>query len=280
MNRKKCFQLLLVVFWMGAGMGCAKKTVPAASGTPGGSNAATLSVLCYNIHHANPPSKPGLIDMDAIAAVIRQQAPDVVALQEVDVYTNRSGKGLHQAEELARKTGMKAWFAKAINHDGGEYGVAILSKYPMEDTIKYALPTAAGTNGEPRILATAVLTLPGNRKIRFACTHLDAQRSDTNRRLQVQQIVDILKGETRPVVIAGDFNAGPETPVMGILDAAFTRTCTTGCGFTIPVINPTRTIDFIAYRPASAFRVEAHQVINEQYASDHLPVKSVLRLQD
>ncbi len=26
-----------------------------------------LRVLCYNIHHANPPSRPGFIDLEAIA---------------------------------------------------------------------------------------------------------------------------------------------------------------------------------------------------------------------
>ncbi|MFN2440183.1 MAG: hypothetical protein ABR503_13355 [Chitinophagaceae bacterium] len=51
-----------------------------------------LHILSYNIHHANPLSRPGIIDLQAIAQVIKQQTPDLVALQEVDVYTNRSGK--------------------------------------------------------------------------------------------------------------------------------------------------------------------------------------------
>ena len=63
----------------------------------------TLSILTYNIHHANPPSKPGLIDVDAIAAVIVKLRPDVVALQEVDVYTNRSGKKHARGKSHCRK---------------------------------------------------------------------------------------------------------------------------------------------------------------------------------
>ena len=50
-----------------------------------------LKILCYNIHHASPPSKPDSIDLDAIARVIDAQDPDLVALQEVDVFTRRSG---------------------------------------------------------------------------------------------------------------------------------------------------------------------------------------------
>src|SRR5690606_7643924 len=87
----------------------------------------TVRVMSYNIHHAAPPSKPGVIDLDAIAAVIHAQQPDLVALQEVDVFTGRSGP-FNQAEELGKRTGMSAHFFKAIDHDGGEYGLAILSK--------------------------------------------------------------------------------------------------------------------------------------------------------
>ena len=157
------------------------------------SDSSELRVLCYNIHHCNPPSKPGLIDMDAIAKVINHSKPDIVALQEVDVHTGRSGSGLHQAKELARKTGMQSYFAKAIDYDGGEYGVAILSRFPMESTMKFELPTSAGTNGEPRVLATAGITLPGKEKIRFAGTHLDAQKNDPTRVLQMARINDILE---------------------------------------------------------------------------------------
>lgn len=237
-----------------------------------------LRVLCYNIHHANPPSRPGFIDLEAIANVIKQEQPHLVALQEVDVYTGRSGKTSHQAEHLALRTGMKAYFAKAIAYDGGEYGVAILSKLPMEAMKNTSLPTAVGTGGEPRTLATAVITLPRGKKILFASTHLDAQRQDTNRLLQINSITQVLQEEKLPVVIAGDFNAVPSTRIIERLDDHFTRTCITNCQFTVPQKNPTRTIDFIAYTPAAAFSVVEHEVIDEPYASDHLPVKAVIKL--
>jgi endonuclease/exonuclease/phosphatase family metal-dependent hydrolase len=238
-----------------------------------------LQVLCYNIHHANPPSKPGIIDLEAIAKVIRQQAPDLVALQEVDVFTNRSGKTSNQAAELAKLSGLPYYyFAKAIDYDGGEYGVAILSRFPFEAVKNTPLPTAAGTNGEPRTLATADVRLPHGKQIVFACTHLDAQKSDTNRLLQINKITEILQQEKLPVVIAGDFNATPSTRIIDQLDQYFKRSCLVGCGFTIPVNNPTRTIDFVAYKPIRAFAVTSHAIIDEKYASDHLPVFSVLQI--
>jgi endonuclease/exonuclease/phosphatase family metal-dependent hydrolase len=233
-----------------------------------------LKILCYNIHHASPPSKPDSIDLTAIAKVINDAKPDLVALQEVDVFTRRSGP-YNQAEVLARKTGLKSYFFKAIDHDGGEYGVAILSRYPVTETKRYPLPTKEGSRGEPRVLGTAVISLPGDRKLIFASTHLDAQRDSVNRLLQINAIKTQLKNAVFPVIIAGDFNAAPGSEVIRVLDSHFKRTCNP-CEFTIPVDVPRKAIDFIAFSPAEAFRVNEHRVISERYASDHLPVFAVL----
>jgi endonuclease/exonuclease/phosphatase family metal-dependent hydrolase len=236
----------------------------------------TIKVLSYNIHHCNPPSAGTLIDVDTIAGVIRKLNPDVVALQEVDVNTKRSGN-VNQAELLGQKTGMKAYFFKAINHDGGEYGVAILSKLAVTGFKQYPLPTVAESKGEPRILATVTLKGANGREILFACTHLDAQSNPQNRLLQVREIASILRNNTLPVIIAGDLNAAEGSEVINNFDETFTRTCKQ-CAFTIPVLKPNKTIDFVGYAPATKFAVEKHEVIAETYASDHLPVNVVLKI--
>jgi endonuclease/exonuclease/phosphatase family metal-dependent hydrolase len=235
-----------------------------------------LRVLCYNIHHAAPPSKPGTIDLDAIARVINAKQPDLVALQEVDVFTGRSGQ-YNQAEELGRRTGLTPYFFKAIDHDGGEYGVAILSRYPVTESNRYPLPSKEGTGGEPRVLGTVKVKLPNKQEIIFACTHLDAQRDSVNRRLQINAIIALLRESVHPIILAGDFNAAPGSGVITTLDDKFTRTCNP-CDYTIPVTNPKKAIDFIAYMPAEKFAVRKHEVIPERYASDHLPVFVVLEL--
>lgn len=240
-----------------------------------------LKVLNYNIHHANPPSVPGKIDLEAIAKEINALNPDLVALQEVDIFTGRSGKDLHQANELGKLTGMTAYFFKAIDYDGGEYGLAILSRYPVSKTELIRLPTAEGTRGEPRILAVAEVSINGKTLI-FANTHLDAQRNDTNRLLQINAIAEYFKktDEKKPVIIAGDFNATPESQVVTVLDSIFTRSCVgVNCGFTIPQVNPVKTIDYIAYRSAGRLELNEHKVISTaDYASDHLPVFASFKL--
>lgn len=97
------------------------------------------------------------------------------------------------------------------------YGVAILSKFPITSTTNNPLPTADSTGGEHRTLATAMVTLPHGKKIIFACTHLNAQRHDTNRLLQINKIVEILQQEKLPLIIAGDFNAVPSSRIVDVL---------------------------------------------------------------
>lgn len=262
---------LLVYFIFGTALmavSCAQKSRNA------GSMNNQLRVMAYNIHHCNPPSKPGLSDLDAVAAAIKAQNPDLVALQEVDVNTARSGKN-NQAREIAKKLGMKYFFAKAIDHEGGDYGVAILSKYPLSETKINRLPTEASTKGEPRILATAKIRLPGGKLIRFGSTHLDAQKGPVNREMQIAEINRLAGEETLPFIIAGDFNATAGSTVINLLDEEFKRTCS-NCDPTIPVITPTKTIDFIAFRPGTAFKAISTRVIPERYASDHLPVMAVV----
>jgi endonuclease/exonuclease/phosphatase family metal-dependent hydrolase len=233
----------------------------------------TLKVLAYNIHHANPPSRPGFIDIPAIARVITESGAELVALQEVDVHTERSGKDLHQAKALAEETGMHYYFFKSIDHQGGEYGNAILSKYPIEESKGYPLPYEEGT--EPRAVIVVTVSLPSGERIRFASTHLDFS-SDSNALMQARKITEIFEDEQLPVIMAGDFNTTPDSETINHLDQHFTRTCRADCPPTIPVVNPRRTIDFIMFSPKDYFQVKTHHTIEETYASDHLPVYAEL----
>lgn len=250
---------------------------PAPGGDTTAAPGATLRVMSYNVHHCSPPSRPGVIDLAAIVRTIQAQRPDVVMLQEIDVHTGRSGSTSHQARELASQLQMHAYFGKAIPHDGGAYGVALLSRYPLRDTLVHRLPTQEGTNGEPRILAVATITLPTGQQIRLGCTHLDAQRAEVNRQLQAAEIVHLAANETLPFVVGGDFNAEAGSPVIQQIDTHFKRTCQP-CAPTIPVVTPTKAIDFVTFAPASRFRVLSHRVVAETYASDHRPVLTELTL--
>ena len=131
----------------------------------------SLRVLTYNIHHGE--GTDGKVDLARIAKVIAAADPDLVALQEVDNKTKRTG-GVDQTAELAKLTKTHGKFGKAIDFEGGGYGQAILSKYPLGDLTVQTLP--GEPRSEQRVAAAAEVTLGGDsRKVLFVTTHLHHQ---------------------------------------------------------------------------------------------------------
>lgn len=230
----------------------------------------TIKIMTYNVRHCNPPSKKGIIEVESIAKVINDAKPDLVALQEIDRFTKRSGENLDQAKELGRLTGMYSYFVKCIDWDGGDYGVAVLSRFKILDSIHLTLPMAEGISGEAR--AVAIIKVKIKKKdVLFASTHLDIVKE--HRELQASTIVDYFSKNKIPVILAGDLNDMPESKTLQMFGNHFQITCALqSCKKTYPQIKPTRTIDYIMYKPGSLFKTINHQVIPDEYASDHRPV--------
>ncbi len=259
---------MFLLFCFVTAMGCKGKTMLEHE-----EEAVELKVMSYNIHIGNPPSKEaGYVDLSALANVINNEKPALVALQEVDANTKRSGVNSHQAADLAKLTGMDYFFAKAIDYSGGEYGVAVLSRYPILESTAIRLPLPIDhTGGEDRSAAVIKVNV-NNKEIIFVSTHLD-HKSDENRAYQAQQLLEHLKKyQTYPVFIGGDLNMTPFNAVMGVFKSEF-AVRTTG-PFTFSAVNPTTTIDYIllSKRASEVFNIKRYRAINEKYASDHLPL--------
>lgn len=247
--------------------GCSVKKNSTVSNSSG-----QFKVLCYNIHHANPPSKEGLIDIDAIVKVIKNANADVVALQEVDKLTKRSG--VDEAKVIAEKTGLNYHFFRAIDHDGGEYGLAILSRHELKDAKLIPLPQK--NVAEKRILSHVTLTVQGKEFI-LANTHLDASRTHDNRNVQMEHILKYFEGFKLPIILCGDLNSVAGSESINMLDKQFKRTCVDNCPGTIPHDKPKRTIDYIAIKNAN-WPILAYEVIAETYASDHRPITATFKI--
>src|SRR5687767_10546954 len=91
----------------------------------------TLRVMTYNIHVGIGMDKK--LDLQRIADVINAAHPDLVGLQEVDRGVKRT-EGKDEIVELASMTGMQYAFAPNLDYQGGKYGVAILSRFPIKNT--------------------------------------------------------------------------------------------------------------------------------------------------
>ncbi len=246
----------------------------------------SIKVMTYNIHHANPPGSPGLINIDTLVKIINREQPDLLALQEVDKGVKRSGE-MDQALAIAHRTGMHYRFFKAIDYDGGEYGVAILSKLPILKANHIALPQSV--KAEARVMGYVELEMSKKERLIFANTHLDARRTDENRQLQMRQIMDYFKDSPWPVILAGDFNDVPRSNTLDIFDQDFYRAgkeiSSEHFGLTFPQDNPDRTLDYIGVKhpAASAKKTSFYQmtefsIFPESYASDHLPVMVKYRI--
>jgi len=223
-----------------------------------------LTVLSYNIRHGQ--GMDGRLDLARTAAVIRSVSPDVVALQEVDRRTSRSG-GVDQAEELARLTGMHAVFGKAIDYGGGEYGNAVLSKTPPREFKVHELPGA-----EPRALLEVRFE-----DFLFFATHLDVSRPETLREESARKVVEIVRARgDLPALLAGDLNTVRGRQTMKVLAAEWEIAGGDEELPTVPSGEPRRQIDFILFRPAGKWRATAVRVIEEKIASDHRPIVAVL----
>lgn len=225
----------------------------------------TLRILSYNIHHGR--GMDDKVDLERIAKVIRESKPDLVALQEVDRGTTRTSK-VDQTAELARLTGLHGTFGKAIDYAGGDYGQAILSRFPIGETKIHWLP------GEPdreRRIAFETLVDFEGRKLRFITTHLH-HANDSFRQRQAEKINEIYGEDATLTILAGDLNAYPESEPLKILKKLWTVANDAAGLVSFPAEKPNRLIDYVIFKPSKGIEVTAQRVIDEPMASDHRPV--------
>jgi endonuclease/exonuclease/phosphatase family metal-dependent hydrolase len=225
----------------------------------------TLRVLTYNIHHGEAMDKK--FDYLRLAKVINDLSPDLVALQEVDVGTERAS-GVDQAALLGKLCKMHHAFGQAMPHQGGQYGEAILSRFPIEKVLVHPLPYEF--EQEPRAALEVWIKPAGIGPIAFVGTHLCHQKVE-NRVQQTQRLSRLFsKPEGGPVILAGDFNSRPGSePMKTLLDAGW-----------IDTVAPRSIIDYVLLRSCDPWKVKEVTLADEPVVSDHDPVLVVLQWQD
>ena len=228
-----------------------------------------MTVLCYNIHHGE--GEDLRVDLERIANVIKSVSPDLVALQEVDSVTVRTG-GVDQASELARLTGLKAFFGRTIDFQGGKYGNAILSKLPVQGVRNYPLP-----GREPRAVLTVEAVAEGTPFL-FMGTHFDNAIA-ANRLISADSINRIVNAQpTKPAILAGDLNENPYGATLAKLREVWREAEMGDSLYTFPVNVPTRQIDYLLYKSQVRWKLVDVRVLDEKVASDHRPILAVLEL--
>ena len=220
--------------------------------------------MTYNIRNAK--GMDGVCNFQRIANVISNEAPDVVAIQELDSMTTRSGQKF-VLNEIAERTQMHASYAPAISFQGGKYGIGILSRKKPLGIHSYPLPGRE----EARMLMVAEFE-----DYFFACTHLSLTEED---RLASLDIIKKSVGKSdKPYFLAGDLNDTPDSKFIKALQQDF-QILTNLKKPTFPAPEPTETIDYIAAwkHRSNNFANLSAQVHEEPLASDHRPLTVQLR---
>jgi len=248
-------------------------------------DAKKIRVMTYNVHSCR-----GLdfrVRPERIARVIEEYQPDLVALQELDV--NRRGSGhADQPRVIADYLRMHSHFQPAVMLEGEHYGIAVLSRYPIE--VKKAGHLIS--HGKPRIFSGGwaswldpffepreailcrVRTPSGD--LYFMNTHLSLRRRE--REAQAQHLLgeEWMNGTAesgRPFIVCGDFNALPGSASHTLFARRFTAVKHQGSGKTFFSFLPLFQVDHIFFRgPLSLVRTLAPSTPLSRAASDHLPL--------
>lgn len=246
-------------------------TVAAAWVAPPVAAQATLRVGVYNVKHGL--GMDSVIDLERIAEVLRPLDADVITLQEIDRGVERSG-GVDQARRLGALLGMSAHFGDFMPYQGGEYGMAVLTRLPVLGVENHRLPDG----DEPRT-ALEVRVAVGVEGVPVSVVGIHLYRTPEERLSQAQAVHEAFEKVEHPVVLAGDFNSRRGDRILSFLQGADWFVVDKDGPFeTFPSDEPAREIDFIMLRPASAFEIVEHRVIDERVASDHRPMFAVLRI--
>jgi endonuclease/exonuclease/phosphatase family metal-dependent hydrolase len=150
--------------------------------------------------------------------------PDILALQEADNQTGRSG-GIHVARDLATKLGMswvhlptglprgvppkkRQWwldFEEQIGlNDSGDTGVALLSRLPLKDVTRIDLPWHECA-WRPRLAVGATVAI-GSRELRIFNAHIDPHPDAEGQLEQLEAMMDHADRFSGPTIVMGDFN--------------------------------------------------------------------------
>ena len=219
----------------------------------------TVKILSYNVR--NCKGMDGITDYKRVANIITRVAPDVVALQELDSATQRSN-GIVVLNELASFTKMYKTYSASIAYGGGKYGIGILTK---EKPIKWKVVALPGREERRSLLIVEL------KDYLICCTHFSLTKED--RVASVDIINEALKNISKPIFIAGDFNADPGSEVIKTIENKWLMLDNPELP-TIPSKNPQKCIDFIfaAKFTGNTFQTKRTIVEQEPIASDHLPV--------
>lgn len=237
-----------------------------AAGVSAKWNRGKVTLMTYNIKAG--AGLDDVRDYARSAQIVAQAMPDICALQEVDSVTRRSG-GIDGAMLMAERLGMHAEFARAIRHDGGAYGVALLSKEKPLRVERIPLPGRE----EARVALVAEFS-----KYVVVTTHLSLNKQDQTASVEILTRKAAEFAGTKPVFVLGDMNHKPNSQQFNEMAAAFTL-LTDPSEPTFPSDKPRECIDYVwgSGRGEVEYTASPIEFSGDLTVSDHRPLAVEVR---
>lgn len=243
---------------------------------PAGSR-RTLRVVTYNVNLGADP--------EGLAAQLRANpalaAADVLLLQEEEAFPAERAS---RTRRLATALGMGWSYVPGRMKGDGTHGLAILSRFPIEDAHVMTLPRTEAW--KPRIAIRAEVVV-GEARLPVVNVHLETRINITDRILQLRPAVLELPAA---VIVGGDVNTNPflweegEVPLVPLAQIADTEQAPLlddymrALGFTTPAaeVGATHRVHGVESRLDAIYTrglaVTPAQVERTLTTSDHWPV--------
>ncbi len=220
-----------------------------------------LRIMTWNINGAlgrNPR-----FDLARVVDYLQRLAPDIVALQEVDSRRARGADVANPFDVLREALGTHGAHAHAISTADGDYGQALISRWPL---VANSVHDLSYPEREPRRAISAEIATPSG-SMHVIATHLGLSLRERSR--QVETLLGLVGDMQRPTVVMGDFN---DWLWRGSVRRALRRVlprCTTQRTF--PAFLPLLRLDCV-YVSSALRLVSCKTDPSARSLSDHLPV--------
>lgn len=176
-----------------------------------------LKIMTYNIaggrDYSDPNVKPS-VNLEACMSVIREQAPSICGLNEVDYKLPRSGR-VKFAEYIGDSLGYESRFAPAVTWVPGTYGNGFLSRFPIRETEIFPIPDPVDRSEpvyyESRVILHAIVDFDGTPADIFV-THLGLAKAEKENGIRTLEA--LIQDAKHPVILMGDFNLEPNDPLL------------------------------------------------------------------
>lgn len=223
-----------------------------------------MRILHWNIHSWKDAD--GAPNREAVAALIRRTAPDVVSLTEV----NEPWGAPRTLTDVASESGYSWIFVPSIEYgtdpSARGYGNALLTRIPV--TAVQQLTVHAHPHGydgsEPSETRSVILARLSGTAAWVGSTHFPASHH-SSRKAAARRLRQLTLQLSAPWIICGDFNAPPGKLFDGLSDI---RVFPPHAEPTFPTRRPRTAIDYVLASDGVEMTAEVLRVPG----SDHLPL--------